>query len=54
MKRLQKELSRKEKRSNNYYKCKQKLSILYTKLKNARKYYLHKITKEITDNYDII
>ena len=24
------------------------------KLKNARKYYIHKITKKITDNYDII
>ena len=28
--------------------------MLYTKLKNARKYYLHKVTKEITDRYDII
>lgn len=54
IKRLQRSLSRKERRSNNYYKCKQKLSILYSKLKNARKYYLHKITKEITDEYDII
>ena len=54
IKRLQRELSRKEKRSKNYYKCKQKLAILYSKLKNARNYYLHKITKEITDEYDII
>ncbi len=54
IKRLQKELSRKEKQSKNYYKCKQKLAILYSKLTNARKYYQHKITKEITDNYDII
>ena len=35
-------------------KCKQKINVLYTKLKNARKYYLHKATKEITDRYDII
>ena len=54
IKRLQRELSRKEKGSNNYYKCKEKLNILYIKLSNARKYYLHKITKEITDNYDVI
>lgn len=54
IKRLQRELSRKVKRSNNYYKCKNKISILYKKLKNARKYYLHNITKKITDEYDII
>lgn len=54
IKRCQRELSRKVKSSKNYYKCKQKLAILHSKLKNARKYYLHKITKQITDNYDII
>lgn len=54
IKRLQKELSRKEKRSNNYYKCKAKLARAHEKLKNARKYYIHKITHDITNNYDII
>lgn len=54
IKRLQRELSRKVKRSNNYYKCNKKLAILYSKLKNARNYYLHEITKKITDEYDII
>ena len=54
IKRLQRELSRKVKRSNNYYKCKKKLAILFSKLKNARNYYLHNITKKITDEYDII
>lgn len=54
IKRKQRELSRKEKKSNNYYKCKRELAILYTKLRNARKYYIHKITKEITDIYDIV
>ena len=54
IKRLQRSLSRKKKKSNNYYKCKQKLATLYSKLKNARKYYLHEITKRITDEYDII
>jgi len=54
IKRLQRELSRKVKRSNNYYKCKKKLAILHSKLKNARNYYLHNITKKITDEYDVI
>ena len=54
IKRLQRELSRKQKKSNNYYKCRKKLAVLYRKLKNARNYYLHNITKNITDNYDII
>ena len=54
IKRVQRELSRKVKRSNNYNKCKKKLAVLYSKLKNARNYYLHNITKKITDEYDII
>ena len=54
IKRLQRELARKVRKSKNYYKCKHKLAILYSKLKNARNYYLHKITKENTDNNDII
>ena len=54
IKRLQRELSRKIKRSNNYNKCKKKLAILHSKLKNARKYYIHNITKKITDEYDIV
>ena len=54
IKRLQRKLSRKIKRSNNYNKCKKKLAILHSKLKNARKYYIHNITKKITDEYDIV
>lgn len=54
IKRKQRELSRKTKGSNNYYKAKQKLARLYTKIKNTRNYTIHKITKEITDNNDII
>ena len=50
----QRELSRKQKKSKNYYKCKKELAVLYSKLVNARKYYTHKITKDITDEYDII
>lgn len=54
VKRKQRELSRKEKGSKNYYKCKKELAVLHSKLANARKYYIHKITKDITDEYDII
>ncbi len=54
IKRLQRELARKEKKSNNFYKCKLKLARVYEKLKNARKYYIHKITSDITNDYDII
>ena len=54
IKRKQRELSRKEKGSKNYYKCKKELAILHSKLSNARKHYIHKITKDITDEYDII
>ena len=42
------------KKSKNYNKCKHQLAVLYSKLKNARNYYLHEITKQITDNHDII
>ena len=51
---MQRELSRKVKGSNNYYKCKKRLAVLHSKLANSRKYYIHKITKNITDEYDIV
>ena len=54
IKRKQRELSRKEKGSKNYYKCKKELAIFHSKLANARKFYTHKITKDITNEYDII
>ena len=54
IKRKQRELSRKIKGSKNYYKCKLELARLHSKLANSRKYYLHQITKYLTDEYDII
>ena len=54
IKRFQKELSRRVKGSNNYYKTKKKLAILYQKLKNARKYLIHQITKKLVVENDII
>ena len=50
----QRRLSKKNKGSKNYYKSKQKLARLYTKIKNARSYIIHYITKKLTDENDII
>ena len=54
IKNLQKWLSKKEKGSKNYYKIKNKIKETYKKLKNARKYIIHKITKEIVNSNDLI
>ena len=54
IKNLQKWLSKKEKGSKKYYKVKNKIKETYKKLKNARNYTIHKITKEIVNNNDLI
>ena len=54
IKRKQRELSRREKGSSNYYKTKRKLAILFQKLKNARKYFIHQITKKLVSENDIV
>ncbi len=54
IKNIQKGLSKKRKGSNNYYKTIVKLKIVYRKLKNARKFHLHNITKKIIDENDLI
>ena len=51
---LQQILSKRKKGGKNYYKTIKKLNIVYAKLRNARKYNTHKITKEIIQNNDII
>ncbi len=51
---LQRRLSRCEKRSIRRYKLKLKIKRLYMKLKNMRKYYIHEITKKLTDENDLI
>jgi len=51
---LQKGLSKKKPGSKNYYKMKQKIQIVYRKLKNTRKNSIHAITKRLTDENDII
>ena len=54
IKRMQRSLSRKQRGSNNYAKAKQKLGVLYRKLRNTRSYYLHKISKTLTDTNKVI
>ena len=54
IKQKQRRLAKKEKGSHNYYKLKKIIARIYKKIKNARKYLIHHITKDITDNNDII
>ena len=54
LKRLQKELSRREKGSKNYLKTKEKIARIHAKIKNYRKHYLNSIANEIVDEHDII
>ena len=54
LKRYQRNLSRKKRGSKNYQKAKQKLSILHSKIKNARKYNIIKIVNQLVKEYDII
>ena len=51
---LQRRLSKKKKGSNNRQKTKLRVQKLHTKVTNQRKDYLHKISNEITNQYDII
>ena len=54
IKQKQRRLSKKEKGSHNYNKLKIEIDKLYRKIKNTRKYIIHKITKQIIENNDII
>ena len=54
LQRLSKQLSRKQKGSNNREKAKTKLSRLYYKISNIRKDFLHKLTTNLVKSYDTI
>ena len=54
IRRIQRKLSKQEKRSNNYHKTKKRLARLYEKLKNSRKYNIIKIVNKLVEEYDII
>ena len=51
---LQRQLSRKKRNSNNYKKHKRKLAKLHNKISNQRKDFLHKKSREITNSYDLV
>ena len=54
LRRLSRELSRKQKDSNNRKKAKAKLSRLYYRISNIRKDFLHKLTTELIRKFDVI
>ena len=54
LQRLSKQLSRKQKGSNNRAKAKIKLSRLHYKISNIRKDFLHKLTTSLVKSYDVI
>ena len=54
LKKLQRQLAHKEKRSQNYYKVKKKIALCHEKITNSRKDYLHKISHEIISENQVI
>lgn len=54
LKREQRKLSRKKKFSNNWYKQKQRLAKVHEKIKNQREDFLHKLSKKIIDENQVI
>lgn len=54
LRKKQRQLSKKEKRSNNYKKKRLQLTKLEEHITNQRKDFLHKVTSEIIKEYDII
>lgn len=51
---LQRRLSKKQKGSNRYKLYQHKINILYEKIKNQRMDFLHKLSNQITNDYDTI
>ena len=54
LKKLQRQLAHKEKRSQNYYKVKKKIALCHEKITNTRKDYLHKMSHEIISENQVI
>ena len=52
--REQRKLSHCERGSRNYEKQKRRLAVVHEKVKNQRKDFLHKLSRELADEYDII
>jgi len=54
LKKLQRNLSRKQKGSKNYEKARQKLAKLHAYISNARNDFLHKLSKAIIDENQVV
>ena len=54
LKRLQRKLSRQVRESKNYYKTKEKIARVHSKIKNSRKYNLISIVNKLVKEHDII
>ncbi len=54
LKKLQRKLAHKEKRSKNYYKTRKQIALCHEKIRNTRKDYLHKISHEIISENQVI
>ena len=54
LKRLQRKLSRQIKGSNNYYKTKEKIARIHSKIKNSRKHNIISIVNKVVKEHDII
>ena len=54
LKRLQRKLSRQERNSNNYFKTKEKIARLHSKIKNSRKHNMINVVNKIIKEHDII
>ncbi|MBB8561531.1 transposase, partial [Escherichia coli] len=52
--RLQRQLSRKVKFSNNWQKQKRKIQCLHSRIANIRRDYLHKVTTTVSKNHAMI
>ncbi len=54
LKKTEKNLNSKQKFSKNWYKNLRKIRKLYIKISNKRTYFLHNLSKEIAQNYDLV
>lgn len=54
IRKLQKDLSRKKKGSNNWHRSKQMVASAYERVENQRNDFLHKVSRQIVDNYSFI
>ncbi len=54
LKKEQKKLSRKEKGSNNWERQRRRVAKVHERIKNARRDFLHKLSRHLVNNYDYI